>query len=78
MTARLRFSLPQGCQVRFGGDIAFEISENENIPISITNKRLMEISLPFSIFSVFIDADHPTLTLEQKSGRSSHANQTYL
>ena len=38
----------------------------------------MEINLPFSFFSVFIDADHPTLTLKQKLGRSGDANQTYL
>ena len=48
------------------------------MPISITNKWRMERNLPFSFFSVFKDADHPTLTLEQKSGQSDDANQTYL
>ena len=55
-----------------------KLSQVKNMPISITNKRLMEINLLFSFSSVFINADHPTLTLEQKSGRSGDANQTYL
>ena len=45
---------------------------------SFINKWLMGINLPLSFFSVFIGADHPTLTLAEKSGRSGDANQTNL
>ena len=38
----------------------------------------MEINLPFSFFSAFIDADHPNLTLDQKPGWLDDANQKYL
>ena len=47
------------------------------MPISITFKWLMGIKLFFSLFSVFIDADHSTRTTEQKSGRPCDANQIY-
>ena len=47
-------------------------------PISITNKWLMGIKLSFSFFSVFINANNPTRTLEQKLGRLGDANQTFV
>ena len=47
-------------------------------PISVTNKWLIGVKLSFSYFSVFIDADLQTRTLEQKLCRSGDANQTYL
>ena len=48
------------------------------MPILIINKWLMEINLALSFFSVFIDADQPTLTLERKLGRSGDAKPTHL
>ena len=48
------------------------------MPISITNKWLIEIKLPFGLFSVFLDADHPTLTLEQNLGWSGDTNETFV
>ena len=47
------------------------------MPISITLKWLIGIKLSFSLFSVFIDADHSTQTIEQKSSSSFDANQIY-
>ena len=48
------------------------------MPISIRNKWLMEIKLPFSYFSVFIDSDSPNQTLEKKSGQLGDSNQTFV
>ena len=38
----------------------------------------MEIKLPFSYFSVFIDSDSPNQTLEKKSGQLGDSNQTFV
>ena len=59
-------------------EVSRKLFQVKNMPTSITNKWLMEINLLFIFFSVFIGADHPTLTLEQKSGRLGDANQAYL
>ena len=48
------------------------------MPISIRNKWLMGIKLPFSYFSVFIDSDSPNQTLEKKSGQLGDSNQTFV
>ena len=38
----------------------------------------MKLFFSLFVFSVFIDIDLPIQFLEQKSGRSGNANQTYL
>ena len=65
-------------KVRFGEDIAFEIVSIEKHANFNFQQVAMEINLPFSFFSIFIDTDHLTIALEQKLGRSGGANQTYL
>ena len=69
--------MPQKCQVRFGGDIAFEIISSQKYA-NFNYQQAIDGNKSASFCSVFIDADHPTLTLEQKSGGSGDANQTYL
>ena len=61
-------------------DIAFEIASTQSSQkyANFNYQQVTDGNLPFSFFSVFTDANHLTLTLEQKSGQSGDANQAYL
>ena len=67
--------MSQKCQVRLGGDIAFEIVSSQKY----ANFKYQQVTDGnTSALQVFIGANHPTLTLEQKSCWLGDGNQTYL